>query len=145
MSKSAKPTTKPTWSVKARPAGFIHGTWKVHHVTARSALQAEAILRRAGYETDRKSISRSEEPPSPVLPAAPEPVACANCGYVLDGLQMEKSKIKCPECAFQQVLVAWTDELYNTRQKTTPLVGCFAMIGLIATALMTLIFILALI
>lgn len=77
------------------------------HIEARSALQAEAILRRQGYDVDLRTARVVGGRAGPVSPAAPDQLRCQRCGYELDGITVSNAIVTCPECGFGQVLVTW--------------------------------------
>ncbi len=127
-------STKPgyrTWELHARPIGAAHEPWRTMRVAARSALQAQAILRRLGYETVLESAITVSAQPDTMRPATLQPLVCARCGYELVGLTIESASVICPECSFSQPLVTWSPEM-NTRESSNhPLIGIFAVIGMV--------------
>ncbi len=94
--------------MRARPQGFEHEPWRDLQVEARSALQAEAILRRRGYDVEFGSSRIIEGPADSIPPASPPLPQCTRCHYPLDGLLLKSAVVECPECGFGQVLIAWS-------------------------------------
>lgn len=108
MSASEQPSAaKPVWEVHARPINASREPWRVLRVEARSAIQAEAILRRRGYEMAVQTAVRCARPGQIISPAELHPLACRSCGYLLSGLTIERASVCCPECSFDQPLVCW--------------------------------------
>ncbi|MFT5423970.1 MAG: hypothetical protein ACI89L_001762 [Phycisphaerales bacterium] len=134
---------KPTWQVHARPIGASHEPWQTIKVEARSELQAEAILRRRGYEMALWTALRVAKPGELIPPATLQPLACARCGYGLVGLVIEEAAVICPECSYPQPLVAWGPAVDQTRSRLNVLIWVFAVIGMLATGLVLLIVLIA--
>lgn len=98
---------KPTWLLRARSPASTE--WQDIRVTARSLVQADAILRRKGLIVD-PSAGRVIDAPADslaVLHAAPGPLKCRACGYDLDGLAVRSAIIECPKCGHGQVVLAY--------------------------------------
>jgi len=134
-----KPAAKPTWEVHARPIGAAHEPWRVIRVAARSEIQAEAILRRSGYESVVPSMTRVPGPGDPVPPATLRPIVCTRCGYGLAGLTLESSAVLCPECSYPQPLVAWSKELADGAAGPHAIVWLFAIIGMLGSGFIVLV------
>lgn len=114
-------------------------------VAARSALQAEAILRRRGVEVQIENARLVGDAPDGTLPvAARGQLSCLDCGYHLDGLTVQDSIIVCPECGSPQLLaVIEPDKALSipsnlntgifSRNMGSFMAGCFVgVVGLIA-------------
>lgn len=125
-----------------RPIGKAHEPWRIEHVPATSATQADAILRRMGFEMQTGTATRARHAPSQIMPAKAMPLRCASCAFELDGLVIKDGHARCPECGFHQLVVAWTTAL-ETRAEHGALVGCLAIIGALAITLVALMFFLA--
>jgi len=139
---STKPA-KPTWQVHARPIGATHEPWKTMCVEARSALQAQAILRRNGYEMVIESAMIVSANPHTIAPSRLEPLKCDRCGYSLNGLVIDSASVTCPECWYPQPLVAWAPDIQSRSDQNHPAVWIFAFIGMITFGLIVFVFILA--
>lgn len=142
MSTDHDDNPKPVWVVYVRPIGAPKQPWLEHRVTARSANQADAILRRMGYEMQTGTAFVSQEHWPMLMPNEPLPVTCTQCGYLLDGLTVNGARISCPECNFGQILVPWSPEFIvesNTRYEIVK--NWLAAFGLIALILVVLIFV----
>ena len=128
---------KPTcWVVFIRPIGFPNKPWEEHRIEARSAAQADAVLRRVGYEMQTGTAYLSPENWSTVMPNEPPPVTCTQCGYSLDGLSIDGARVTCPECAFGQVVVSWSPEFgIETNNSYESLKNCLALFGLLSLVL----------
>jgi len=140
------PPTKPgyhTWELHARPIGAKHEPWRVMRVEARSVIQAEAILRRNGYETSLPSAMVVSAQPDTMRPATLAPLVCARCNYQLAGLTIESASVICPECSYPQPLVAWNPDILGNPEEAHPLLWLFAIIGVIATIIFGILFITA--
>ncbi|MFG0246177.1 MAG: hypothetical protein ACF8MF_09035 [Phycisphaerales bacterium JB052] len=140
MPKQVPPSEKPVWEVQVRPIGASHEPWETRSIRARSVLQAEAIMRRQGYEMATQTAmsigaGKTGKMPGPERPAALKPLLCANCGYELAGLTIERASVTCTECSYSQPLVAWTDEQSRMIDRNHPVMGIFVIIGIIATIL----------
>ncbi len=130
MSKSPnEDNTLKSWEVRVRPMAFSHEPWQSVIVAAQSPMQADAILRRQGYETLTGSVQRTRKNAQPISPSRPQPVACTKCGYDLDGLTIESTHIRCPECAFNQTLLSWSPEV-EVGTKIDWWIGVLAVFGL---------------
>lgn len=98
-----------TWLMRARARGSERPFEDVR-VSARSAIQAEAILRRLGLEVEVDASRVVDGPPDTdrlLRAAAPGPLRCTRCGYHLDGLVVNRAVVDCPECGFPQVVLAY--------------------------------------
>jgi len=141
------PPTKPgyhTWELHARPIGAKHEPWQTVCVAARSALQAQTIIRREGYESFIDSARVVDAKPDPRVHAKLQPLQCAQCGYQLVGLTLETASVTCPECSYQQSLVTWNPEFVSQPPESAHfLLWLFAIIGLIATVIFGVLFITA--
>lgn len=127
---------KPAWVVYIRPIGAPNQPWEKHGISAQSAIQADAILRRMGYEMQTGTAHISPESWPELAPKSPLPLMCTNCGYSLDGLMLDGSRIVCPECDFGQVLVPWTPEhIHNAYTPFHIIRNLLAIIGLITAVL----------
>lgn len=133
----AKPAErpKPVWEVHTRPINATHEPWKVMRVEARSVIQAEAILRRLGYEVQIQSAVRSTEPGQIIPPAVLKPLKCSSCGYQLTGLTIEKAFVCCPECSFHQPLAVWDPEVTAGRTQTGCVTQAMAIFGFLTIVL----------
>jgi predicted Zn-ribbon and HTH transcriptional regulator len=129
---------KPTWQVHARKIDAADDPWTIKKIEARSVLQAEAILRRLGYEMNMDTAVQVAEPGEPVPPLTLEPLKCASCGYGLSGLTIRDASVICPECSYPQPLIVWSRDLTNRHKKTHPLVVLFAGIGMFVTGIILL-------
>lgn len=141
----AKPVNapKPIWQVHTRPIGAGHEIWRMVKVEARSQLQAEAILRRRGYEMALCTAMRVAEPGEMIPPAALQPLACARCGYGLVGLVIEEASVVCPECSYPQPLLSWVPEMAQVRDRLHVVIWIFAVLGMLVSAFVLLIVFLA--
>lgn len=136
MATQKQSTDKPTWVVYIRPIGAPNQPWQKHGLAARSANQADAILRRMGYEMQTGTAYISPESWPELAPKSPLPLKCTNCGYLLDGLILNGSRIDCPECDYGQVLVSWTPEhIYDTYSPFHIIRNLLAIVGLITAVL----------
>lgn len=127
--------SKPVWEVHARPINASHEPWRIMRVEARSAIQAQAIMRRRGYEMSVETAMRVAGESDFVGPAQIRPLACARCGYALSGLTIDRASVRCPECAYPQALVVWDPENHGQPRKTHWIVYLFAAIGVLFTLL----------
>lgn len=136
---------KPVWEVHARPINAAHEPWRVLRVEARSAIQAQAIMRRRGYEMAVETAMRVSGVSDFVGPAQIRPLACARCGYALSGLTIDRATVTCPECSYPQALVVWDPENHGQPRGAHWIVYVLAAIGgivallfmlLIATAML---------
>ncbi len=132
------PVQKPTWQVHVRKIDAVDDPWIVKKIEARSALQAEAILRRLGYEMQMDTAMEVSGPSEQVPPLTLEPLKCASCGYGLTGLTIHDASVICPECSYPQPLIVWNRDLTNRYKKTHPLVVLFAGIGMFVTGIILL-------
>lgn len=95
--------------MRARAAGSA-SPFRDVRVAARSAIQAEAILRRQGLEVEpaaSRIVPDAADSERAIMAAAPGPLLCTRCGYDLDGLAVGGAIIDCPECGFPQVVLAY--------------------------------------
>ncbi|MEZ6241867.1 MAG: hypothetical protein R3B57_02390 [Phycisphaerales bacterium] len=141
VEQEAPPPTYRTWLLRVRPAGFEHEPWSDLRVAARSAIQAEAILRRQGYDVSPEGARTVAGSPDPFTPAVPPPLRCGKCGYELDGLVVHQAIIQCPECAFAQVVTCWGPAAVSEPSMPRVVVYLFAIIGGIVVALFSLVMI----
>lgn len=128
---------KPLWEVKVRPIGESHTPWETTNVRASSIIQAEAIMRRRGYEMAKDSAMRSDGKPT-LLPGKEyllKPLVCSKCGYSLQGLTLDRASVTCIECTHTQPLIAYVPENTGMIDRNHPVIGLFAIIGIIATIL----------
>ncbi len=128
---------KPLWEVKVRPIGESHTPWETTNVRASSIIQAEAIMRRRGYEMAKDSAMRSDGKPThlPGKEYLLKPLACSKCGYSLQGLTLDRASVTCIECTHTQPLIAYVPENTGMIDRNHPVIGLFAIIGIIATIL----------
>jgi len=126
---------KPVWEVHARRINASHESWRVMRIEARSAIQAEAILRRLGYEIQVQSAVRSTEPGQIIPPAELKPLTCSSCGYQLSGLTIEKASVCCPECSFHQPIAAWDPEVAAGRAQAGCVTQALAIFGFLTIVL----------
>lgn len=128
---------KTDWEVKVRPIGEMHTPWETTSVRASSIIQAEAIMRRRGYEMAKDSALRSDGRPThiPGRKHAIKPLVCSKCGYALQGLTLDRASVTCIECTHTQPLIAFVPENSGMIDKNHPVIGIFAIIGIIATIL----------
>lgn len=98
----------PTWVLRTRIPGSLE--WIDRRVAARSVLQAEAILRRKGFEVDMAGSRVVDARPDDLdrVQMVPGMLNCTHCGYVLNGLTVHDAVIDCPECGFGQIVLAFT-------------------------------------
>jgi predicted Zn-ribbon and HTH transcriptional regulator len=129
---------KPTWQVHARKIDAADDPWTIKKIEARSVLQAEAILRRLGYEMNMDTAVQVAEPGEPVPPLTLEPLKCASCGYGLSGLTIRDASVICPECSYPQPLVVWKQDLSNRYIKKHAFLVIFAVIGMLFSGLILL-------
>jgi len=143
----AQPPTKPgyhTWELHARPIGAKHEPWQTMRVAARSALQAQTILRRQGHESIIQSARVVNAQPDPQSIAQLQPIQCARCGYPLVGLTLGSASVTCPECSYPQPLVPWNPEFVSRPPESAHIgLQLFATIGVIALVIFGLLFITA--
>lgn len=104
-------------------------------VQARSLLQADAVLRRRGYEMAKQTAMQTEGQPDLIGPAHLKPLVCASCGYQLSGLMIDKAYVICPECSNPQGLIVWSPELVPEKTPIHGLVIALAIIGGICVVL----------
>jgi DNA-directed RNA polymerase subunit RPC12/RpoP len=131
---------KPTWAILARPVGAQHESWDEKCVSARSAIQAEAILRRKGYEVKIESAKMTCSDPDDIGQADLKPIQCSRCGYQLSGLVIDSASVLCPECNFKQLIVPWSKEYANSQSESAHSVfWFFASIGFIVSTIIVLI------
>ncbi len=126
---------KTTWQVHVRPINATHESWDVMKVEARSAIQAEAILRRRGFEMSIHTAMRVDDKPDPATLANLKPLLCASCEYPLAGLIIQEASVICPECSYPQPLIAWSSEQAGGMDKNHPVVGMFAVLGMFVVAI----------
>jgi predicted Zn-ribbon and HTH transcriptional regulator len=110
-------------------------------VEARSAIQAQAIMRRRGYEMAVDTAMRVSGESDFVGPAQIRPLACARCGYALSGLTIDRASVTCPECAYPQALIVWDPENQGQHRQAHWIVYVFAAIGGLFTLLIALLII----
>ncbi|GJM19688.1 MAG: hypothetical protein DHS20C14_19010 [Phycisphaeraceae bacterium] len=113
----------------------MHEPWHARRVQARSAIQAEAILNRIGYECDRSKARVVVETPDTLTPAAPALLTCQHCGHDLDGLPTRAAVITCPECGHAQAVAIWSAK---NRAAITPwrsVVNILAILGVFFLAI----------
>lgn len=129
---------KPVWEVKIRPIGEPHVPWETTRMHAASILQAEAILRRRGYELATHSAVLVDGDPT-VLPGdLLKPIVCTKCGYSLSGLTIDRTSVICTECAHVQPLVVYKPEKNaEIIDRNHPIIGIFAVIGILTTIILT--------
>lgn len=142
------PIHKPgsqTWELHARPKDAKHELWQTRRVAARSAIQAQAILRRQGYEAVLETALVVDAQPEPKTIAKLQPVRCVRCNYLLTGLSIESSHVTCPECAYQQPIVAWNPNIQTRVDHNHPVIWIFTYMGMVAFGLVALVFILAIV
>jgi len=123
----------PTWKIHARPTGAIHEHWQTMFVEARTAIQAEAILRRKGYEMVLQSAMIVSREPQLIDSAELQAIKCEQCGYPLTGLILEPASVVCPECAFRQPLIPWGPEYANQLEQVQMTRRVFSSIGIYLT------------
>lgn len=140
MPDEAVSSGKPVWAVHARPMGAKSEPWRILNVQARSAIQAQAILNRKGYEVAVQTTMKVDAQPDPIHHAQLEPIICGRCGYELSGLTIDRAYVNCPECSYVQGLVTWAPEVTAKRPKLYGVMIFFAFLGMICTALMGLLF-----
>ena len=109
-------------------------------VAARSALQAEAILRRRGVDVQLSTARLVGDPPDA------RQLSCLDCGYQLDGLTVRNSLVVCPECGSTQLLTVIDPALSIPKHLNNGILsgnmgsfvaGCFVgVVGLIALILL---------
>ncbi|MEM9560295.1 MAG: hypothetical protein AAF995_08305 [Planctomycetota bacterium] len=129
---------KPVWQILTRPRGHEHADWSIQRVEARSLLQAEAILRRRGFETDTARAVPVKEPADEATFASP-PLVCRKCGYPLDGVQISIDSARCPECGFDQPLRTWMPMAPGPLMSIWRFLrNVFAMIGIASAAFIAL-------
>jgi len=126
-----RPTApKPSWEFHARPIGAAEQQWEVMSIEARSALQAEAILRRQGYEVIPETAMSPDAPPASITPGILKPLHCDSCGYPLAGLTIDRATVTCPECSYPQALLVWSEREPGIIDANHPLIGILAMVGI---------------
>lgn len=111
---------------------------------ARSIIQAEAILRRQGYEMATQTAMRAEPGDRSALPGELRPLSCTSCGYGLTGLTIEHASVICPECSYPQPLIAWNHEQAQAMHRPPFVIYLFAAVGMLGTGLVLLVVLLAL-
>lgn len=140
-------STKPgyhTWELHARPIGAKHEPWRIKRIHARSAIQAQTILRRDGYASVIETARVINAKPDPRISAKLQPLQCAQCGYQLVGLTLESAYITCPECSYQQPLVPWNPEFITQPPESAHIIlWLFAIIGVLALMIFGFLFITA--
>jgi len=134
----------PTWEVHARPFDAEQEPWRIMRVSARSAIQAQAILNRKGYEMAIQTAMRVRAKPDTIDSAQLEAIKCVKCGYELAGLLLDTSSVQCPECSYQQPLLVWRRDQPTGIDKNHPIIGILAVIGamVVTVILVPIIFIL---
>ena len=137
MSTQESQPEKPVWEIKARPIGETYTPWETITVRASSIIQAEAIMRRRGFEMAKDSAIRSDGQPThlPGKKYALQPLVCSKCGYSLQGLTLDRASVTCIECTHTQPLIAYVPENSGMIDKNHPVIGLFAIVGIIATIL----------
>lgn len=139
MSTDPNDNQKPVWLVYVRPIGAPQKPWQEYRVAARSAIQADAIVRRMGYEMQTGTAKKVNEQADSILPVKLQPILCTRCGYELSGLTILDASVICPECSFSQPLVAWSHEEASKFDRNHPIMGIFAAIGMLVVVSLTLI------
>jgi DNA-directed RNA polymerase subunit RPC12/RpoP len=126
-----------TWSVKVRPIGNPNSPWEEHRLKARSAAHADLMARKMGYEMQTGTALLSSESWSSLTPDKPLTITCTQCGYSLDGLTVNESRIQCPECNHDQLVIPWTPGVaLGEVAQGSVLLWIFASIGMIATVIL---------
>lgn len=123
---------KPTWEVHARPFDAPHEPWQTLRVSARSAIQAVGILNRKGYEAAVQTAMKVPNDSDTISIAKLQPLECVRCGYALAGLKLNRASVTCPECSYRQPLFVWRVDQSSKIDKNHPVIGIFAVIGMIA-------------
>lgn len=141
---------KPVWSLLCRPIGADSAPFERVEVRARSVIQAEAILRREGYESLTDEAFVIDGSPSGIRQLRPPRLLCQACEYELDGVRVSESAVVCPECGHHQVVIALRSrrDVAAARTRTTGLnsvVWFFAVIGMLVAAFILLIALLILV
>lgn len=137
VSRQEQHNEKPVWEVKIRPIGEPETPWETISIHASSILQAEAIMRRRGFEMAKSSAMRSDGQPTnlPGRKYALKPLVCSRCGYALKGLTLDRASVTCTECTYTQPLIAYIPENSGMMDRNHPVIGVFTIIGIIATIL----------
>ena len=140
MSENQPQPEKPIWEVQARPLGEPETPWTTMRVRASSIPQADAIMRRRGYEIATQSAILADGEPD-TLPSTRlklKPIVCSNCGYPLAGLTLEKASVTCTECSHSQPLMHYAPDPHGMIDRNHPIIGVLAVIGAIALVLIML-------
>ena len=82
-----------------------------------------------------QTAMKVEENPESISNAKLQSLACSQCGYALAGLVLDRASVKCPECSFEQPLMVWNRVARGKIDQNHPLMGCFAIIGLVVMGL----------
>lgn len=138
-----EPADTQVWVVFVRPIGFPNRPWQEHKVAAQSASQANSRIRSVGYEMQTGTAYISPENSSVITPIDPPLLKCSQCDYPLDGLTVKDASVTCPECAFNQVLIAWSPNLDFQHEGNSALTTGLAIVGAIAMTFIGLIFLFA--
>lgn len=100
---------KPVWQIPTRSAQSPDEAWVYRQVRATSALQADAILRRRGYETNMADAVVIDAE-ARLVAATVRDIICFGCGYSLEGIAIEGGSARCPECGHRQPLAVLIPE-----------------------------------
>lgn len=140
MPDEPREASKPIWEVQARPLGEPDSSWVTMKVRASSIPQADAIMRRRGFEIATQSAILADGQPD-TLPSSRlklKPLVCSNCGYALAGLTLEKASVTCTECSHSQPLMHYSPDPHGMIDRNHPIIGVLAVIGAIALVLIML-------
>ncbi|MHA7813751.1 MAG: hypothetical protein ACX94C_10210 [Phycisphaerales bacterium] len=137
MAQTQAQLDKPVWEVKVRPIGEHQTPWETIKVRASSVIQAEAIMRRRGFEMATQSAILSDGDPArlPYSSKLLKPLVCSNCGYALAGLTLETGSVTCTECTYTQPLLAYSPDPKGLLDGHHPIVVLFTIIGILASIL----------
>jgi len=69
-------------------------------------------------------------------PAKLKPLLCSRCDYALDGLVINSTSVTCPECAFEQPVVAWDPDMLNQIDKPSPVFRILVYFGILILLLL---------
>ncbi|MAY74805.1 MAG: hypothetical protein CMJ31_08865 [Phycisphaerae bacterium] len=96
---------RPVWLIEAR-FDAPDALTETIRIRARSALQADAILRRARYVPDFSTARRDDgASATEIKTAGPAEIRCEKCGYMLEQLVVNRAAVACPECGYNQRLI----------------------------------------